>query len=163
MKQLPFFASAAVPMSDPMIVDTFLSVFQTLSAEIGPSVAPTTPSVAQSRALNQIAKASANQDAEPSERFDDTSASTDELLALYDLSKSLSSPIALADVGDVIAKHVRRMIPASLCVFFVYDSADDVPRRRPRFWRWRTTVATSSLESWLLGHPVGSRPIVKRS
>jgi diguanylate cyclase (GGDEF)-like protein/putative nucleotidyltransferase with HDIG domain len=114
-------------MYDPVIVDAFISVVAKLNAELGTTeISTTSPSVRQSYAFKQITKAStATEPADASERFDDTSASTEELLALYDLSKALSSPIALADVGDVIAKHVRRMIPASLCVFYVYDYETD--------------------------------------
>jgi diguanylate cyclase (GGDEF)-like protein/putative nucleotidyltransferase with HDIG domain len=114
-------------MYDPVIVDAFISVCSKLNAELGTAdISGPSASVRQSHAFKQIIKASATTEVQSSsECFDDTSASTDELLALYDLSKAFRSPIALADVGDVIAKHVRRMIPASLCVFYVYDYETD--------------------------------------
>jgi diguanylate cyclase (GGDEF)-like protein/putative nucleotidyltransferase with HDIG domain len=114
-------------MYDPFVVDHFLAAYEKLGAEIGPIEIPeSTPSIKQSQAFRQITQAAVLAEPEPgSDRFDDTSASTDELLALYDLSKALRAPIALADVGDVISKHLRRMIPASLCVFYVYDNEKD--------------------------------------
>ena len=29
------------------------------------------------------------------------------------------------DAGDLVAKHLRRLIPSSLCIFFIYDSKVD--------------------------------------
>ena len=47
------------------------------------------------------------------------------MLTLFDLARDLTSSMSLQDVGDVIAKHLRRLIPCSLCVFFVYDMESD--------------------------------------
>ena len=60
-------------------------------------------------------------------RLDDISASTEEMLLLYELAQSLSGRLDLADAADVISKHLRRLVPATTCVFFLYDSdADDL-------------------------------------
>jgi GGDEF domain-containing protein len=55
----------------------------------------------------------------------DISSGAEEMLTLYELAQSLSGQLSLADAGDVIAKHLRRIVPASLCVFFVYDIKRD--------------------------------------
>ena len=57
--------------------------------------------------------------------FDDIAASTEETLVLYDLAQSLTGPLELPDAADVISKHIRRLVPASTCVFYVYDEQLD--------------------------------------
>jgi diguanylate cyclase (GGDEF)-like protein len=47
------------------------------------------------------------------------------MLVLYDLARGLTGRVDLADAGDVISKHIRRILPASTCVFFVLDEASD--------------------------------------
>jgi diguanylate cyclase (GGDEF)-like protein len=47
------------------------------------------------------------------------------MLVLYELARGLSGRLDLADAADVISKHLRRIIPASTCVFYVYDSDAD--------------------------------------
>lgn len=102
-------------MYDPLIVDTFTRVFK----EITP---PVTESTVATRALNQIAiarRGGSLNGAEP--MFDEITASADEMLTLYELSRSLAGQVSVADAGDVITNHLRRLIPGSLYVFFVND------------------------------------------
>ena len=47
------------------------------------------------------------------------------VLALYELARSLAGHAGLADTADVIVKHLREVIPASLCVLFVYQAETD--------------------------------------
>jgi diguanylate cyclase (GGDEF)-like protein len=47
------------------------------------------------------------------------------MLLLYELARSLSGRLDLGDAGDVISKHLRRLVPATTCVFFLYDSKTD--------------------------------------
>ena len=47
------------------------------------------------------------------------------MLTVYELARALAGQVGLGDAGDVIAKHLRRLIPAALCVFYVYDHASD--------------------------------------
>ena len=47
------------------------------------------------------------------------------MLTLFDLAKGLTSEMRLTDIADVIAKHLRRRVPCSACVFYVYDQATD--------------------------------------
>jgi diguanylate cyclase (GGDEF)-like protein len=49
------------------------------------------------------------------------------MLTLFDLAKSLSPSMHLADIADIITKHVRRLIPCSLSVFYLFDpNADEL-------------------------------------
>ncbi len=106
-------------MYDPLIVDTFFEVHSATPTETPRQEPP-------SDVLNTIARArrptpSAQTSATPSE----ITAGADEVLAVYELAKALAGQVGLGDAGDVIAKHLQRLIPASLCVFYVYDQSSD--------------------------------------
>ena len=47
------------------------------------------------------------------------------MLVLYDLARNLSGRISFTDAAGMIANHLRRMVPASTCVFYLYDIDDD--------------------------------------
>ena len=57
--------------------------------------------------------------------MEDIAASADEMLTLYELARALAGQVSTSDTGDVIAKHLRRLIPSSLCVFYLYDASID--------------------------------------
>jgi len=102
-------------MYDPLIVDTFIRVHKEIAPE---------PTLEESRpkALNEIASArsSATSVSTPS-RLDDIAASSDEMLTLYELARALGGQASVTDAADVITKHLRRLIPASLCIFFAHN------------------------------------------
>lgn len=105
-------------MYDPLIVDTFIRVHDQLTPTdlYSTSVSP----------LRAITRSVAPVEAVlPGSRLDDIAASTDEMLTLFDLARSLSPTMNTTDVADIMSKHVRRLIPCSLCVFYVYDTAAD--------------------------------------
>ena len=47
------------------------------------------------------------------------------MLTLFSLARGLTSLNTLHDVGDVIAKHLRRLIPSNLSVLYAYDADAD--------------------------------------
>jgi diguanylate cyclase (GGDEF)-like protein/putative nucleotidyltransferase with HDIG domain len=106
-------------MYDPSIVDTFIRVHE----EIAPDTAPLGP---PREALNEITSS-----AQPSalsvgsSRLDEIAASADEMLTLYELARALAGQASTSDTGDIIAKHLRRLVPSSLCVFYIYDASTD--------------------------------------
>lgn len=108
-------------MYDPLVIDTFAQVYREIAAAAKDLEPPR-------RGLSAITRSSI----EPREigvitgsRLDDISASTEEMLLLYELARSLSGRLDLADAADVISKHLRRLVPATTCVFFLYDSNSD--------------------------------------
>jgi diguanylate cyclase (GGDEF)-like protein/putative nucleotidyltransferase with HDIG domain len=105
-------------MYDPMIVDTFFKVHPTTPTEL-PRQGPT------SDVLNTIARSRRVAPDFPSATPDEITTSADEMLTVYELAKALAGQVSLSDAGDVIAKHLRRLIPSSLCVFYIYDRASD--------------------------------------
>ena len=106
-------------MYDPLIVDTFARVYT--------HIIPQSPLAEENPSLMAITEASSNLASlpRPSRRLDEIAASTEEMLTLFDLARGLTSLMSFQDVGDVIAKHLRRLVPCSLCVFFVYDMESD--------------------------------------
>ena len=101
-------------MYDPLVVDTFLSVY----AEI----TPPSPAVQPQFTLKTVTEASQGPRvlSGPAQRFEEIAASTEEMLTLFDLARRLTNQMSVQDAGDVIAKHLRRLIPCSLCIFFLY-------------------------------------------
>jgi diguanylate cyclase (GGDEF)-like protein/putative nucleotidyltransferase with HDIG domain len=106
-------------MYDPLIVDTFVRVHN----DIAPGALSTGP---PRHALNEITSSSQTAVlAAGSTRLDEIAASADEMLTLYELARALAGQAGTSDTGDVIAKHLRRLIPSSLCVFYIYDASTD--------------------------------------
>ena len=105
-------------MYDPDVVDTFLRVHE----EIAPRAVATAAAP-----LRTISTLSRNLTDKPAtlKPLDDISASTEEMLTLFDLARGLNSQMSLQDASDVISKHIRRLVPSSLVVFFLYDADSD--------------------------------------
>ena len=101
-------------MYDPLIVDTFVHVYK----DIAP---PEEHPEASSSGLSAIARGtvpSVETLSFAASRFDDISASTEEMLLLYEMAQGLSGNLDIADVAESISKHLRRLVPATtLCVF----------------------------------------------
>lgn len=108
-------------MYDPLVVDTFTRVYK----EIAPAHYDITTPAEGLSAITRGSLAPADGALNSSSRLDDISASTEEMLLLYELAQSLSGRLDVADAADVISKHLRRLVPATTCVFFLYDSDAD--------------------------------------
>jgi diguanylate cyclase (GGDEF)-like protein/putative nucleotidyltransferase with HDIG domain len=108
-------------MYDPLIVDTFIASY----AEIAPI--DTDESASQKVGFSAIVRSTAavTDDSTTRTGLDDIAASTEEMLVLYDLARALTGRFTLADAADIISKHLRRIVPASTCVFYVYDNDKD--------------------------------------
>jgi diguanylate cyclase (GGDEF)-like protein/putative nucleotidyltransferase with HDIG domain len=107
-------------MYDPIVVDTFVRVYRQISPDDA-GVEAVKPGLAALNSSGLVLTAPSI----ATSRFDDISASTEEMLMLYELARSLSGKLDVADAADVISKHLRRLIPATVCVFYVYDAAAD--------------------------------------
>jgi len=100
-------------MYDPLIVDTFERVYQDIAPEIRNAGAGS--------AFAEISTFVVPQQAPPA-ALDDITAGAGEMLTLFELSRSLSGQLNLPETGDIIAKHLKRLIPFSLCVVYLYDA-----------------------------------------
>lgn len=107
-------------MYDPLVVDAFVAMYR---ATADRAVDTTSPQPALA-AINESGQVSAREFYK-SGTFEDIASSSEEMLTLYGLASALTGPVNLADAGDVIFKHLRRIVPASLCVFFIYDELTD--------------------------------------
>ncbi len=105
-------------MYDPLVVDAFMKVHRELSPGPMPSGPPR-------QALAEITGSIAGTSSGSAASLDEIAASSDEMLTLYELAQALAGQASIGDIGDVIAKHLRRLIPSSLCVFFLYDATAD--------------------------------------
>jgi diguanylate cyclase (GGDEF)-like protein/putative nucleotidyltransferase with HDIG domain len=106
-------------MYDPMIVDTFFRFHAAAPADI-PRQGPPTD------VLNTIARSRQPvQNERRAATLDEITTSADEMLTVYELARALAGQVSLSDVGDIIAKHLRRLVPASLFVFYLCDSTSD--------------------------------------
>jgi len=105
-------------MYDPLIVDAFIKFHPELSRD--PLLAK--PTDVPFSTFGAVPPASSPQNA-PS--LDEIAASADEMLTLYDLARALAGRVNSAEASEAIATHLRRLIPSSLCVFFMYNSATD--------------------------------------
>ena len=47
------------------------------------------------------------------------------MLTLFELARSLSSNMGGQDATDLIAKHLRRLVPSSACIFYMFEEETD--------------------------------------
>jgi len=106
-------------MYDPVVVDTFLKVHE----EIAPRQTPSGATLPL-RTICDLSRVQAPVSPVIGP-LDEITASTEEMLTLFDLARGLYSQMSVQDAGDVIAKHLRRLVPSSLVVFFLYQSESD--------------------------------------
>jgi diguanylate cyclase (GGDEF)-like protein/putative nucleotidyltransferase with HDIG domain len=109
-------------MYDPLIVDTFIKVYKELAPTPHPSALAVGP---PKHALNEITSSIHASASSPTVKRDDTAASADEMLTLHELARALAGQASIADVGDVLSNHLRRLIPFSASVFFSYEVQSD--------------------------------------
>jgi diguanylate cyclase (GGDEF)-like protein/putative nucleotidyltransferase with HDIG domain len=108
-------------MYDPYVVDTFIEVHADITP---PEVADISQSVSGLSIIGRGTHAKLDF-VDSGSRLDDIAASTEEMLVLYDLARGLTGHFGLGDAADVISKHLRRVVPASTCVYYVYDAVAD--------------------------------------
>ena len=106
-------------MYDPLIVDRFVEVH----TQIAPDSLPASIHKRSIEGIRSGFEDPATGTGTP--RLDEIAASSDEMLTLYALARALSGQLKRADAADVVAKHLRRLIPSSLCIFFFYDAKVD--------------------------------------
>ena len=102
-------------MYDPLVVDTFLRVHRAIEPELIVNGPPP-------RLLSEIASARKKMIAQSNPAvLEEIAASSDEMLTLYELAQGLAGQVSLAHAGDMISRHLRRLVPASLSIFYIYD------------------------------------------
>lgn len=103
-------------MYDPLVVDTFTKVHDEIAPETSQNPLP-------SFALKEIASARKSLPSQAdSQVLDEIAASVDETLTLFELARALGKHLDNVGAAEVIAKYLRRLVPCSLSVFFLYDA-----------------------------------------
>ena len=106
-------------MYDPLIVDTFIRVHAELSEASATADLPR-------GVLSDLTRSRQMPTPTATEvRLDEIAAGADEMLTLYELARGLAGQANTTDTADVITKHLRRLVPFSLCVFFAHDPSTD--------------------------------------
>ncbi len=108
-------------MYDPLIVDTFLKVHEQLAAEAA-TTRTTTDLELIGLAGGPVPRLPLDT---PPSGLNDIAASTEEMLVLYDLAQGLVGRVDLPDAADIISRHLRRIVPATTCVLFLYEAERD--------------------------------------
>ena len=110
-------------MYDPLVVDAFLKI-ERESSDRSSDSEPEKSAVAKLSQLANTPVESAPTVASCQEVGTDA---PEELLELCDIATSLSGKVSLADAAEFLWNHLRRVIPATTCAFFVYQvSADEL-------------------------------------
>jgi len=104
-------------MYDPLVVDAFLASHEELTAE---AFAITPPQ----RLLERLSPTSTRLGTE-SRTLEDIVASADEMFTMYELARAVGGQTTAADIGYAVVKHLKRLVPFSLCVLFVHDTSND--------------------------------------
>ena len=105
-------------MYDPLIVDTFTRIYKSITSEQLDRRSPAGGLAAITRGSSAAISAS-------SSRLDDISASTEEMVLLYELARTLMARSDLATTAELVSKHLRRLIPATTCAFYLNDQDRD--------------------------------------
>lgn len=112
-------------MYDPTIVDAFITIHtsspRSLIAE------PANHTVHTPAMFDQALSASRQFDSLPENgpQLDQIASSSEETIVLYDLASTLTGHETLREIGDLVSKHLRRLVPASAIVFYIYDPQSD--------------------------------------
>jgi diguanylate cyclase (GGDEF)-like protein/putative nucleotidyltransferase with HDIG domain len=112
---------------DPLVVDTFVRVHDEIAHDMQTSVVP-------KQALRELTNL-----LQPSSipvlpaKLEDIANSAHEMLALFELATGIAGQAGFNDTADVITSHVRRLVPFTQSVMFVYDPATDELEGRHAF------------------------------
>src|SRR6185503_10877817 len=102
---------------DPLIVDTFVKVYE--------DIAPASVEAPASDAFREIAGSTRSAPVSTSPRLEQIVASADETRTMYELAQVLAGQTSVADVGNAIINHLRRMVPFTLFVLYLHDKLTD--------------------------------------
>ena len=128
---------------DPMVVDKFVSVHDEIANE--PPV-----SIVSKQMLRIPGTMHAPTDAVIPAKLEDIANSAHEMLALFELATALAGQVSFSDTSEVITNHIRRLVPFTQSLIFVYDQDTDELEARHAIGE-----ASSSLKG--LRIPLGQR------
>jgi diguanylate cyclase (GGDEF)-like protein/putative nucleotidyltransferase with HDIG domain len=104
---------------DPLIVDTFVRVHAELTETIPASRLPR-------KTLNEITgSVQSPSTTQATTKLEEIATSAHELLTLYEVARALAGQASISDTADVITNHLRRLVPFTQSVLYLYDSSTD--------------------------------------
>ena len=107
-------------MYDPLVVETFIRVHK--------SIAPTEKDLEGKKAVGAIvASELEKRDTDHPPRIGQfaTTGGAGELHLLKELTDDLTAITSFQEACDAISGHLKRQLPVSLCVFYMYDREED--------------------------------------
>jgi putative nucleotidyltransferase with HDIG domain len=105
-------------MYDPLVVDTFVRVHR--------DIAPDQTVPTETRApLKEITGSSAGHRSSRTTRSDDVPELADDTRAMPGLAAALAGQRNVAATGETIARYLRRVVPFSLSILYLYDVGRD--------------------------------------
>ena len=102
-------------MYDPLVVDTFTKLHG--QGGLLTEERPEESSFANFRNTSLTTYATAS-DVNP---LEDITASGEEMLVFFELGRSLGGASVLSQVGEIVVRHLRRLVPSSLSVLYLHD------------------------------------------
>ena len=103
-------------MYDPLIVDAFIGLHSKLTAT------HSSMATASSSALAAITAGAGTGSGSPETGLNDITASTEESLILYELTRDLSVRRSVTEVMPLLSRHLRRLMPVTTIVIYVYNA-----------------------------------------
>ena len=133
-------------MYDPLVVDAFLGFRSELSTDVPSHI--DLPAVTR---LAQLANTPVERSPNVTTQRAEGTATTEQILEFHDIANGLSGRVSLADATAFISSHVKRLVAADTCVFFLYDAAGDRLTAAYAYGHGATELAGHCLK---LGHGV---------
>jgi putative nucleotidyltransferase with HDIG domain/diguanylate cyclase (GGDEF)-like protein len=148
-------------MYDPRVVDVFFEVYR----EIGPPHADVGEAEHHDLIHMPRAPLQALPEDETSEAAACSTSSADEILLLCELAEGLGGHATLDDVAEMMTRHLRRMVPAPLAVFYLLDerSGELVARHASGLGDDRLDGLRMSLGAGLSGWVAANRTTIVNS
>jgi putative nucleotidyltransferase with HDIG domain len=106
-------------MYDPLVVDTFLQVHHQLTTSIAE------PGSSADFCARVIEPPTSVPSPLATSGLEDITASTEETSVLYELTRAVAGRRDMVETADLIASHLRRVLPTSLFVFYGYRGDTD--------------------------------------
>ena len=104
-------------MYDPRVVGTFIRVHE--------SIAPTEEDLAGRKAIGAIIASELDPDSIQEVAESGVGPENNELQLLNELVGALELASGVQEVCDTISRHLMRLMPSTLCVFYLYDGDND--------------------------------------
>ncbi len=102
-------------MYDPLIVDTFINTYSSFAVRPESSEPPLVSALVTATAAEQASTSS----------LENITASAEETLVLYNLARALSAPMDAVQILNTAAQHLRRVVPISTCVLYIFNAVTD--------------------------------------